>query len=212
MMNAGLHSPDHFSDPFERIGAAFGRSIAAAIMIVFGFFWLGWGFSNSRLFTEFSSRRARPAILWISFYCASLVFLAIAIRAARRTRRELNAQGPASRDFRLRYGKQFRRISILEGIGCGIVLLLASQSHRMDLLAAGIGVVVGLHFLPLARLFHVQAYYATGVVVVLHNVLSMLLLRGSDITLSAGVGTGVALWITAVYLLYRPGRMFYSGA
>lgn len=204
VMSANVPTPPRqMSDPVQQAGVAFGRSIGAVIMVVFGFFWLGWGFSNSSLFINFSAGRARPATMWILFYCASLVFVGIAVRAVRRTRRELKALGPISGDFRSRYGKQFRLISILEGIGCGIVLLLASQFHRMDLVAAGIGVVVGLHFLPLARLFRFPAYYVTGVGIVLCDALSMLLLQGTNITLSAAIGTGSALWITAVYALYR---------
>lgn len=204
--------PGQMSDPVQRAGVAFGRSIGAVIMVVFGFFWFGWAFSNSSLFTNFSSGRARPAILWILFYCVSLVFVGIGIRAARRTRRELKALGPSSGDFRSRYGKQFRLISILEGIGCGIVLLLASRFHRMDLVAAGIGVVVGLHFLPLAHLFGFPAYYITGVGIVLCDAVSMVLLQGTTITLSAGIGTGAALWITAVYALCRSPEYLGSNA
>lgn len=190
-------------DSFQAAGVAFGRTIGAVVMVFFGFFWFCWGFSNSPLFTGFPSGLARPAISWISLYCVSLVFLGIALRAVRRARRRLKALVPSSQGFRSRYGKQFRLISILEGIGCGVVLFAASHFHRMDLIAAGIGVVVGLHFLPLARLFRFPAYYITGVAIVLCDVLSIVFLRGRDITLSAGVGTGAALWITAVYALHR---------
>lgn len=195
------------SDPFQPADIAFGLSIAAVIMVVFGFFWLGWGFSNSPLFTNFSSGRLRPAIFWIAFYGASLVFLRIAIRALRRAHCLMKVSSPGSQRWRSRLGKQFRLISILEGIGCGIALFLSSHFHRMDLLAAGIGIVVGLHFLPMARLFRFPAYYITGIAIVLCGGLSMLLLQGNPATLCAGVGAGTALWITAVYALARSMRL-----
>lgn len=207
-MSSSFHKPTResgaLSDP---LGVAFGRSIAAVIMIIFGFFWLGWGFSSWPLFTNFS-RGAWPAVLWILFYGTSLAFLGIGIRALRRTRRQMKILPSGSHDFRSRYGKQFRLISILEGVGCGLVLLLASHFHRMDLLAAGIGVVVGLHFLPLAHLFRFPPYYVTGAAIVLWDVLSSLLLHGSRITLSAGIGTGSVLWITAVYVLSCSSKAF----
>lgn len=73
----------------------------------------------------------------------------------------------------------------------------------MDLLAAGVSLVVGLHFLPLARLFRFPVYYASGIAIILCDLLSWALLRFQGITFKVGVATGTVLWVTAIYALPR---------
>jgi hypothetical protein len=50
--------------------SAFGIGMAALIMTIFGFIWLGWGFSVSSAFTNFSYGSLALALRWLSFYGA----------------------------------------------------------------------------------------------------------------------------------------------
>jgi hypothetical protein len=199
-------------DPAQPQASALGLGMAAVIMTIFGFIWLGWGFSVSQPFTDFSSSRTLPAARWISFYIAFLVLLGISIQAIRRGMASLRSLAAPPDSFRTRFSRQFRIISFFEGSACGLVVLLALRFHRLDLLAAGISLVVGLHFFPLARLFQFPAYYAAGAAIVLSDVLSMVLLRAESITLVAGAATGAVLWITAIYTLLLSRKLLRESA
>ena len=172
-------------------------------MIVFGFIWLGWGFSANAAFTDFALNRALPATRWISFYVAFLVLLGLALQTLRREKVKMKTTSVQRAEFWSRTAPKLKLVSMLEGSGCALVVFLCVMFHRTDLLAAGISLVVGLHFLPLASLTRVRAYYAAGSVIILGDVLSIALLRSDAITFCAGVATGGVLWITAIYTLLR---------
>ena len=186
--------------------------MAALIMAIFGFVWLGWGFSVSSAFTEFSSGAVLPATRWLSFYAVFICLLGLSISALRKGKKRMKAQFISPEDFRSRFGKQFKIITLTEGIGCGIVVLVALAFHRLDLIAAGISLVVGLHFLPVARLFRFSPYYVTGMTIILSDLLSVLLLQGQSITFAVGVATGTVLWLMAVYALLCARQFLHRAA
>lgn len=192
------------TDPSQPAKSAFGLGMAALIMTIFGFVWLGWGFSVSRPFTDFSSGSLFPATRWLSFYAVFLGLLGFSIQNLRRDKKRMKTLSVSPNHFRSGFAKPFKVISFFEGTGCGIVVLLTVVYHRLDLLAAGISLVVGLHFLPLARLFRFPSYYVAGLLIIVCDLLSLVLLRGESITLAVGVATGAVLWITAIYALLRP--------
>jgi hypothetical protein len=203
MSNPSNNAVRGMADPSRPAASAFGLSVAALIMTIFGFVWLGWGFSASQAFTDFSSSRMPPAARWISFYVAFLVLLVWSFGALRKAKARMRSTSIERDEFWVRAGRKFRIISMLEGTGCGIVVFIAVAFHRTDLLAAGISFVVGLHFLPLASLMRFRSYYVAGIAIILCDLFSIALLHSTAITLWAGVGTGAVLWIMAVYALLR---------
>jgi len=207
MSDSAANPADEGSEFSRKAGTAFGLSIAAIIMDAFGFAWLCWGYSMSPLLRNSRSDRVLPWAIWIVLYIVFLTLLSFALIAMRRARRQLKLAGTGPGYFQDHFKKQFRLISILEVAGIGVVIFLAAYFHRMDLLAAGISVVVGLHFLPLARLFRFPVYNVTGIAIVLCGLLSITFLRGNDITFSAGTGTGLVLWISAGYVLRCSGKL-----
>ena len=202
-MSESLNTSRSLTDSSHPAESAFGLGMAALIMAIFGFIWLGWGFSVSSAFTNFSSGSLAPAIRWLSFYAVFVGLLVVSVQAVRKSKKRMMALSVSPKDFRSGFGKSFRVIALFEGIGCGVVALLAIAFHRLDLLAAGISFVVGLHFLPLGRLFRFPAYYVAGILIVVFDLVSIVLLRAESITLSVDVTTGAVLWITAVYALLR---------
>jgi hypothetical protein len=187
------------ADPSQPAIAAFGLGMAALIMTILGFTWLGWGFSADAAFT---------VTQWIIFYLAFLALLGISVHAVRGGNALMKPHSAQRAAFRARTGKKFRIVAILEGTGCGIVVLLTIVFHRLDLLAAGISLVVGIHFLPLAGLFRFPAYYAAGIAIILCDLVSWALLRSDAITVSVGIATGTVLWVTAIYALLRSRKFF----
>lgn len=180
--------------PADKAGAAFGLGMAALITTFFGFVWFGWGLS---------AEKAMTVTGWILLYFAALALLFASVRAVRRGKALMTAKRAGRDEFWAKRGKRFRLITVLEGVGCGIVVLFANVFHRMDLLAAGISFVVGLHFLPLAGLFQFPAYYATGIAIVLSDVLICAFFRNDAVTVWVGIATGTVLWVTSIYALRR---------
>ncbi len=187
----------------QAAGAAFGLGMGALIMTIFGFTWLGWGFSAVETFT---------VTRWIIFYLAALALLAASIQALRRGKAQMKAHPAEGGDFGSGAQKKFRVIGMLEAAGCGMVMFLTVFFHRLDLLPLGISLVVGLHFIPLADLFHFRAYYATGIVIILCDVVSWAVFKADGITISVGLATGSILWLTAIYALARARKFSRSVA
>jgi hypothetical protein len=115
----------------------------------------------------------------------------------------MKATSATPNELRSRFGRPFRMVCFFEGAACAVVVSLALSFHRLDLMAAGISLVVGVHFLPLARLFRLQVYYMAGAAIILTDLLSVSLMKGRNITLGPGASTGIILWMTAIYALFN---------
>ena len=106
--------------------------------------------------------------------------------------------------FGRRDGRPFGIVTLLEVVGFNIVLVLANVFRRPDWVAVSISLVVGLHFLPLGRIFGFAPYYWVGTLIVVREILTITALTW-NLTTSAGIGTigtGLILWATAVWRLY----------
>src|ERR1700693_280603 len=100
MMNnpSDIPQPGHAGSS-GAMASAFGSAMPAVILTVFGFIWLGWGFSANAAFTDFSSNRALPATRWISFYVAFLVLLGLAIGELRREKARMSTHAAHPSEF-----------------------------------------------------------------------------------------------------------------
>lgn len=182
----------------EVAGVAFGRGIAAVIEVSFGFLWLGWGLS---------AFPPLPTAVWVVDVSIGVVMIAFAVRAVRRGRRMMKAQGGSRSDYWQTRRKSFGIVTLLEVAGCIVVVVLASLFQRPDWIAVGISLVVGLHFLPLGRTFGVVAYYWVGTVIVVWDILTLTAFKSWNLTASAGIGTGVVLWVAAISIFLRSQRL-----
>jgi hypothetical protein len=182
----------------EMAGAAFGRGMAAMITTFFGFAWFGWGFSVLREI---------PTAVTVVYFSVGVALMAFAVRAVGRGRRIMKAQGAARSDFWEKRRKPFGIVTALEAVGCVIVVMLADVFHRPDLTAAGVSFMVGVHFLPLGRIFASVAFYWVGGVMVAWDILTVTALKSWNQTAVAAFATGVILWAAAFYLLTRSARV-----
>lgn len=179
-------------------GAAFGRGMAAIITTTFGFIWLGWGAGVLR---------GLPAAIWAGYFCVAVALMALAVTAARRGRKMISALGVSRSDFWQERRKAFGVVTVLEVVGCVVVVMLANVFQRPDLIAVGISLVVGLHFIPLGRIFGAASYYWVGSLIVVWDILTITALKSWNSTASAAIATGVILWATAIYVLVRSFRI-----
>jgi hypothetical protein len=179
-------------------GAAFGRGMAAIITTTFGFMWLGWGLGVLG---------GLPAAIWAGYFCIAATLMAFAVTAVRRGRKMMRAQGASRSDFWQTRRKPFGIVTVLELVGCIIVVVLANAFRRPDWIAVGISLVVGLHFLPLGKIFGIASYYWIGSLIVLWDILAITVVKSWNLTASAGIATGAILWASAIYALTRPARV-----
>lgn len=110
-------------------------------------------------------------------------------------------------DFWQKRRQAFRIVTLLEVVGIIIVVMLANLFRRPDWLAVGISLVVGLHFLPLGRIFGTALYYWVGTLIVVWNILTLTALKSWNLTASVGIATGLILWAAAIYVLKRSFRV-----
>jgi hypothetical protein len=113
----------------------------------------------------------------------------------------LRVHGGLRNDFWQKRRKAFRIVTLLEVLGCIIVVVLANIFRRPDSVAVGISLVVGLHFFPLGRIFGLASYYWVGTLIVVWGILSITALKSWNLTASAAIGTGLILWATAIWRL-----------
>lgn len=119
----------------------------------------------------------------------------------------ISALGVTRSDFWQERRKAFGVVTVLEVVGCVVVVLLANVFQRPHLIAVGISLVVGLHFIPLGRIFGAASYYWVGSLIVVWDILTITALKSWNSTASAAIATGVILWATAIYVLVRSFRI-----
>jgi|ERR1700730_3045114 len=85
-------------------------------------------------------------------------------------------------------------------LGAGAVVTLA-HFGRYSLIPQFLGVIIGLHFLPLARLLRAPRYYIMGTAMILSVLASLLAPEGSIRSVIACAGIGLPMWITSVVIL-----------
>ena len=110
-------------------------------------------------------------------------------------------------------GRWFLIVFAAEGIAIGIASYLCNVTNRFDLFFPIMAIIVGLHFLPLARLFGVGFYYAVGTLLCLLGIIALLVvpervaLADREMlgrSLLVGFGAAVILWGTGL-TLWRQG-------
>jgi hypothetical protein len=85
-------------------------------------------------------------------------------------------------------------------LGAAAVFALA-HFGRYSLIPQFLGVIIGLHFLPLAKLLRAPRYYLMGTAMVLCVLASLLIPEGSIRNVIACAAIGLPMWITAVAIL-----------
>ncbi len=151
-----------------------------------------------------------PLIVRIAGAVAAVGLVVAILRAARLApaRRDGDHRGFADRRYWTIVG--------IEGIALmGGLFVLNAVFERPAFAVAWIAVVVGVHFIGLARLWHVDLYLVLGGVMTALGVIGFVIgaAGGSAGTVGvvAGVGSGVALFTTVATSLMLAGRADAAG-
>lgn len=179
-----LHTPDAWSR-FR------GRTVGVIVLAAFGAYSMyGW------------TMQAIPSGRRYWFIAIALVTAILLWRAI--THLVLHRRVPKP-DLIARYRRYYaiRFFAILTIEVAAIILASPVSAHfnRPDLIPQAINIVVGVHFLPLGKLFKMPIYYATSAAILASAVTSLFISSSSlSYAINSG-GTGLALWITAVVVL-----------
>ncbi len=134
---------------------------------------------------------------------ATIVLLALCVIRLQPLRNIPSIHDPVAAARGKRVGKLFGIIFATES---GLIWLCATLLARLVLsiwTPIAIAVIVGLHFIPLARLVDVPLYYWTGVLCVLGMLVCSLIRDAGTRLLCAGLIMATMFWLTAVLLLLK---------
>ncbi len=185
-------------DPSFHAEAVIRAGRGASIGVMFGAGWLGWGLGNAKAFNGFVG----PTFGFITLFllACSIYF----IHKGRLLRKQYPAAGASTRQTILKW---FLLVVLLEVCAIALVSMLANRLHRADLATDWCAMIVGLHFLPLAKIFRAPNLNVLGILMTLWCVLCWALFQPSMIAISAPLGTGILLWGTCVSSLFRARRI-----
>jgi hypothetical protein len=170
----------------------------AAILTLFGSVWC---------ILALASWTARPSWAIPAGCVATIALLWLCVLRLMALKDIPTVDDPAAAAKGKRAGMFFGIIFGAEG---GLIALCAALLARVGLdiwVPIAAAVIVGLHFIPLARLFEVRLYYWTGAITVL-GMLGCSLIRDAAMRqLCAGLVMSAVLWLTAVVVLLQAWPM-----
>ena len=172
-----------------------GRAAGIAVGAVMGLTWAGSAVST------LTSSAAVPVLI------ASVAVFAVLMTGARRVRRTSTTTPPSAppgADLR-KMRRRFTLVVAGEFAAIFAAFNILARTGHSQWAPAVICAAVGLHFVPLARLFRVRLYYATGAALCLVAATTMILgAAGAPAQLwqlLPGFGAALALWATSAGLL-----------
>ena len=128
-----------------------------------------------------------------------VIGLTLAVNAARR----LSAHGEQERFER--NARQFAMINVIQALGIAATIVVADRIGATAWIPAVIAIAVGVHFLPLARLFAAPEYRWTGALMIGVGVVGAALalagVAASVVLTVVGLSTAVTLWASVVWVV-----------
>ena len=188
-----------------------GLSNGVLVLALSGFVWvsvgLGVGFFPAVATLGLASLFPPLAIV-------NLLLFALLVAAGIRLRRKAGgyrfADLPRNDPDTRRIAQGFKWVVLAEAVCISMVGFLCFQFKRGDLAWPWIAVVLGAHFFPLAWLFRVRVYYATGVASCVIALLAVAALEEPPRMLVLGYGMGLVAWCSCVYLVRNAERIAHQ--
>lgn len=159
-----------------------------AVLVIMAAVWCELGFFLTRAPVAWFV--VPPIISVVVFMAARRVFARLPARSAEEERR---------------IGRLIGLWSAAEGIGFAIVGTALANTGLPALIPAALAVIVGMHFLPLARGMPNRLYYATGIAMIGAGVANILAPDGFGVR-ALTVACGAVLWVTAIGIVAEAGR------
>ena len=177
--------------PLMSIGARRkGRARGAMVSSVFGTAWMFWA-------AVFVPTARTAALVLVTVLAMLLVgWAASRVRVAR-----LYQDSAADRERWASIAPLFWTDTAAEWVLGSAGVIALAHFGRYALIPQFLGVIIGLHFLPLAWILKAPRYYVMGTAMILCVLVSVLIPEGSLRNVLACAGIGLPMWITAVVIL-----------
>jgi len=187
------------SDPVPR-ALMQGYAIGALFLTFFGALWA------LLIMSTLTAQQRMFLIVVVVVVAGMLAYAAIRIlRAAQQLPRSVASETRAQETTT---SKWYALVVVSEVVAIAFASILLGRANHDQLIPLVIGLIVGIHFLPLAALFHVPVYYLTGTVMAmlaggaLIALFFKVTLGGPYVWLVViGLGNAAILWLTALYIL-----------
>jgi hypothetical protein len=176
-----------------------GYATGALIMTFFGSFW--------GLMTMFgmASRQRIWLILVVLLVTIPLAYFSFSLLQDARQLPHVSSPEGEARGVMMRRG--FAIVGGIEFALIAIASILLARAKREELIPLVTALIVGVHFLPLAAIFDVTAYYQTGIAMtLLAGVALIAMFMGKTLggpyvwSVIVGLGNAAILWGTAFYV------------
>jgi hypothetical protein len=112
----------------------------------------------------------------------------------------------ATRDERKRRGRIVGIASAAEGVTIFAGATVLARLGRRDLIAPAVAIIVGLHFLPLARWLPAPIYYLTAGLLVAVGTVGAFIQDAAARVLTICFGAAAVLWLSCGVVLLRADR------
>ncbi len=183
-----------------RPGRIMGMAVGTFLMTMFGSAWLSWGFSAMNV-------RASWLIAAVAAFAASLLIPSFSVfRAGHEAAKHTGPLSPELEREQRHMGMMFGIIFGAEGLAIFLAVNVLNNLHLEHYVISAVAAIVGLHFLPLARLYRVPMYNVVGTIMTLAAMASLALPSPLRET-SLGLAMGVILWVTCALVVRQGFRM-----
>ena len=183
-----------------------GLSNGVIVFAIAGGFWLGLGIGT--VATQVGWLVCAVSTVLQVGGCASLLWAAV------RLRRKAGFQSSELKDSDGRRTPETRRI--FTGLRwtiagqtalIGLAVWACVRAGAEQMIWPAIALVVSLHLIPLARIFHVRVYYATAAAGSIVALVALWWGTQPQAVASLGAAMAIVMWVSAVYLLSHADRI-----
>jgi hypothetical protein len=176
-----------------------GLSNGVTVFALSGAFWVGLGIGMAAQ-VHWSVVTLGTVVQFAG--CASLIWAAMRLRRKSGFRRA-DLRALAGRDqAETRHIKAALLWTMLaQTLLIGAAVWACVQAHAESRIWPSIALAVSLHLVPLARIFHVRAYYGTAVIGTIVAVAGLVAPSGTYSVPALGAAMATVMWLSAVYLL-----------
>ncbi|MGE3911919.1 MAG: hypothetical protein AB7K36_21350 [Chloroflexota bacterium] len=166
------------------------RRRGAIILAVFACIWAAGGISRLGALSEML-----PALIGV--VAVTVIIIVYALRS------DQSASPSAPTRLPPDWNRRLGLVNLLQAAGIVVSVVLLSSAGAPSLIPATVCVIVGMHFIPLARIFDEAAYTLAGLVLCAIGLVGygmVALVDGPTSQVVVGCGAALTLWSTAVYL------------
>lgn len=174
-----------------------GSSRGALFMTIFGTIWAAAG----------AGTLGGAATVAVLLPCCVLAaaLLVWAARLGNGARGFPRDDSPQARGRHGRIDRRFNLVFALQGIAIALAVFLLVRNNLGTFVPAAVALIVGVHFFPLAELFRVRAYHATGAALCVLALVAFFLEPAVRLPV-VGLGCAATLYATAAYILAAGSR------